>query len=137
MQLNYIVKDNEGNAGQNIMLTRGETKTVSVFLFNKDGSPFVFPATVTELLVKVFSNISQMSIQKTFTGALVTLFECAALGGAGLFGFQFTLLPADTNQMAANAAPLPMTATITDSSGNVTELDFLAVFEVEVPAVLT
>lgn len=131
----YVVNDDRKNAGQQIPITRGETKVVTMTLFNPDGTLFVYTAVLAEILVKVFSNISQASIQKRLSLAAVTPLTCAALGG--MIGFQFTLLPADTNMMAANNSSLPMLAVITDVGGNVTELNFLAVFSVDTPAVLT
>lgn len=136
MKLNYIVKDNQGNAGQTIAITQGESRVISVFLFNNDGSPYVFSGAVSELLVKAFSAINQSSIQKKLSLSEVTLINLTG-GFSGMTGFQFVLSSANTTSMAANNSGLPMIATITDNDSNVLELDFISIFNVTAPVVLT
>jgi len=137
MQRNYIVKDDKGNYGQTIPLTKGESRLISVYLFNPDGTPFDYSATIVEILVKVFSNINQTSIQKRLTTLGVAAITKAGASASNFIGFQFALSATDTGNMAANNSGLPMTVTVTDSSGNVLELDFISIFNVTPPVVLT
>lgn len=136
MQLAYVLKDNQGHSGQTLPLTQGETRTVTCFLFNADGTPYAWQGTLSELVVKCYANVSAPSIQKKYSLSQVT--PVTASGGlAGIIGFQFTLAAVDTTSMTPNSTGLPMTATLTDASGNVTELDFLQAFNVVQAAVLT
>lgn len=137
MQMNYLAYDDQGNVGQSIPFIQGETRLITVLLFNPDGTPFIYPGgTPSELLLKIFSQINAPSIQKTLSGSLVTL---ATASGAltGVFGFQFKLAAADTALMAANNSGLPMAAIFTDSSANKLEIDFSGIFNVSVPVVQT
>ncbi len=137
MKLNYIVKDDSGNVGQTLPITQGETRVVSVFLFNPDGTPLDYSATITEIFVKVYSNVSAASIHKKLSLSEVTAITKGGPLASNLIGFQFALAAADTGIMAANNSGLPMIATITDSGGKILELDFIAVFNVSLPAVQT
>jgi hypothetical protein len=137
MTVNYVVTDNQGNAGQTIPLTQGESRLINLFLFNSNGTPFVIPGTISTIVLKIFSTINGASIQKTLAGTTVAAITTAAGIKAGLMGFSFSLLAADTTSMAANNSGLPMTATVTDTSANITELDFISMFNVVPPAVLT
>jgi len=134
MNLKFIIKDEKGVVGPAIPLTQGESKTLSVFWFNEDGSPYVAPS-ITALLVKIYSSINQGSIQKSLAGSTVTLLQCTQLGG--YIGFQFSLLATDTPNMTANNSGLPVSFFITDASSNVTEGDILNAFDVSIPAVIT
>lgn len=139
MNLNYILKDDKGNVGQSIPLIQGESRIITCFLFNPDGSPFVYTPTMTNIALKIFSQINQSSIQKNYTDSpsKVTPITCSG-GAVGIIGFQFTLTAADTALMAPNNAGLPMTAKFTDnaSPGNIFEVDFIAAFNVT-PTVVT
>ncbi len=136
MQVAYVVQDDKGNVGQSIPFTQGETRLVTLWLFLANGLPFVIPGTISTAVLKIFSGVNQASIQKTLAGATVTL---TAVSGskAGTIGFQFPLTAADTASMAANNSGLPMIATLTDSGGLVYEFDFVSLFNVGVPAVIT
>lgn len=151
MEGNFVAQDGSGNVASNMLrqsgclapcppktlpLTQGETKLVTMWLFKKNGLPLVLPGTISAAVAKIFSGINQASIQKTLAAMTLTLINSSA-PAAGVVGVQFSLLAADTLSMAANNNGLPMTLTFTDSSGNVTELDFIAVFAVELPAVQT
>jgi hypothetical protein len=137
MQLNYIAKDDKGNVGQQIPLTQGESRNISIFLFNSDGTPFTYSGTISELLLKIFSTINQASIQKKYSLSQVTPITESGGASSNLIGFSFNLAAADTGSMAPNNSGLPMTATVTDSGGNTFELDFISLFNVTVPVVLT
>lgn len=134
----YALHDDQGNGGQKISLTQGESRTISVYLFEPDGSPVIYTATLTELLVKIYTSVSLASIQKKFSTSQVTplyLRPGATGTNTGIIGFQFQLAAADTAQIAANNPGVPMTATFTDSGGNVLEYDFLAAFSATLPVV--
>lgn len=137
MKLAYIVKDDKGNVGQSIPLTKGESRIITVFLFDSNGVPFSYSGTITEIDLKIFSTISVASIRKKLSLSEVTAITQAGPQTSNLIGFQFSLSAANTNAMAANNSGLPMTATITDSGTNVLELDFLEIFKVTDPVVLT
>lgn len=137
MTVNYVATDNQWNSGQTIPLTQGESRTINVFFENANGSPFVIPGTISAIVLKIFSTINAASIQKTLAGATVSAITLDGAIKSGMIGLQFTLLAADTSSMAANNSGLPMTATITDSLGNITELDFISLFNVSLPVVLT
>ena len=132
----YVLKDSSGNSGQSIPLTQGESRTVTVFLQNNDGTPRVIPGTISTAVVKIFSTINAASIQKSLAASTLTLATLAGITG-GTIGFQFTLSGSDTTSMAANNSGLPMIATLTDSSGNIYEFDFVSVFSVVPPVVVT
>lgn len=137
MELNYILQDEQGNlsspGAQAIPVIQGETKNIQVLLFQKNGLPFVYKATVTEIFVKVFSQITQASIQKKLSLSSVDKIMSADLGG--MIGFSFTLSSTDTPNMAVNNSGLPMSVSITDNSGNVSEIDFQGSFSVSAPLV--
>lgn len=137
MKIAYIAKDELGLAGKTISFTQGETKTISVFLFNPDGSPFTYSGTVTELALKIFSSINAASISKKLSLSTVTLINSAGAFVSTLTGFQFSLNSADTTSMAVNNSGLPMVANVTDSDGNILEIDFIALFNVTGPVVTT
>jgi hypothetical protein len=132
----YVVKDNFGNAGQTISFCQGEVRTVTMFLFSSQGIPLVIPGTISTIVLKIFSTGNNASIQKTLAATQVTAITQAGVN-PGLIGFQFALAAADTLSMAANNSGLPMIATFIDSAGNVTQIDFQAVFNVEAPTVVT
>ena len=131
MLVKYLLTDELGNAGQFISLTQGDTKTITFFPQLPNGAPLVYKATVATIVVKVYSQINQASIQKTLAATTVTQCTCTALGG--VIGYQFVLEAADTASMAANNSGLPMSVTVTDSSGNVTQYDVQGGFDVGVP----
>jgi len=135
--VNYAVKDSQGNFGQTIPLTQGESRLINMFFLHTDGSPFVIPGTISAIVLKIFSSINAASIQKTLAATTAAPITMAGSIASGMIGVSFSLLAADTTSMAPNNSGLPMTATITDSAGNITELDFISVFNVVPPAVLT
>lgn len=142
MIANYLIRDNLGNIASSedtstIPITQGEGRTITVYLFNTDGTPLMFTGTVSTFVAKIFSQIAQASIQKTLAASTLAVISKAGAVTSNVIGFQFTLQPADTSSMAPNNAGLPMTATIVDTSGNTLELDFPSVFEVTVPVVTT
>jgi hypothetical protein len=119
-------------------LIQGESRTISVLLFNTDGSPFLYTGTLSELLVKVYASVSAASIQKKFSLSQVTpIYQRLGTTNQGIMGFQFALSAADTATIAANNAGLPMTAVFTDNAGDVFETDFITAFTVSVPVVQT
>jgi hypothetical protein len=137
MQPAYIVQDQEGNTGQQVTITQGESDVVKVFMFAPSGAPLftsLVGRTVSELELKIFSTINAASILKKFSLSQVTVIKDDTLG---LFGFSFALASADSAAMAANNAGLPMSAILTLSDGTIEQFDFLAVFMILVGAVLT
>ena len=136
MTSQYVLKDNEGNSGQSLPITNGESRIVNVYLLNADGSPRIITGTISEVFVKIFSTINAQSIHKKLSLETVSLINIAG-AVSGMIGFQFSLLTSDTTAMAANNAGRPMIATVTDSDGNVSEFDFASVFNVTPPVVIT
>jgi hypothetical protein len=134
MQPAYIVKDDRGLSGQSVSLTSGETKGISFFLFNADGSPLFISGTISDILVKIYTSPNAASIHKLLSMSQVTKIADSVLG---MFGFAFTLAAADTLLMASNNAGLPVRVTLTMSDGSSIELDFLSIFNVLVPSVQT
>lgn len=134
MFIKYVAQDNFGNVGQKIPFVQGESRTITVWLRNENGTPFVYTGTLEELFLKIYANISVGSIAKKFSLEQVTPIEVSG-PIAGIIGFEFSLLPADTVKMAANNSGLAMSAFFTDDAANVLELDFQALFDVGIPAV--
>jgi hypothetical protein len=139
MDLNYVVKDEKGvavNSVNNpqgaIPFQQGETKTFQCFLFNDDGSPFVFPS-ASEIVLEIFSMIAQASITKKLSLSQVIPIASATLDGD--IGFQFSLTSANTGAMAVNNVGLGFSMTWTDESENVSQQDFTGVFSVTAPLV--
>lgn len=130
MNLDYIAKDDRGNVGQTLPLIRGESRTVSIYLFNPDGTPFDYSQTISTIAAKIFSAPNVAAITKT-----PTALSKAGASTSGLIGIQFSLTGTDTNSMAANSVGLPMSMKITDSLGGVLEVDFATLFTVTDPVV--
>ncbi len=131
MQPAYVVQDETlANGGQTIEITQGETKVVNVFMFKPDGGPLFVPGSISEITIKVFSQINQASIVKTLGDEEVTKISDETYG---CFGFKFILTAEDTLSMASNNAGLPMKAIVDLGEGGIKEFDFLAVFQVLAP----
>lgn len=135
MSPKYLLKDNLGNVGKSVSIVQGESRDVTLFLFNDDGTPLVYTPTPTEILVKIYSTINQASIQYKQSLAKVVAVASTQLGG--IIGLKFTLAAADSQGMAPNNSGLPMSAIFTDGSGNVLELDFQSAFNVSAPLIQT
>lgn len=129
----FALKDENGVGGKVISLTQGETKSVQAFMYNADGTPLFVSGTISEILVKVFSQINQAAIQKTLGMSQVTKISDSTLG---CFGFSFVLAAADTASMAANNSGLPMSATFTMSDGSIKEYEFQGAFDVSTPVLV-
>lgn len=133
--MKYLLQDNLGNVGQVLPLIVGESRQITVYLFEDNGLPFSLSDVPTEVLVKVFSNINQASIKKKLSTSDVALISQAGAVTSNLIGLQFTLATTDTALMAPNNNGLPMSITINGSK--VTELDIAAAFSVAVPLIQT
>lgn len=133
MVLKYVLKDDKGHSGQSLPITQGQTSSISLFLFNDDGTPYVWSGSLGSVLAKIFSGISQAPIMKSV--ALSSLTEITSSQLSGAFGVQFVLSATDTQSMAANNNGVPMTLTFTDSGGAVTEIDIPQAFSVSAPLI--
>ncbi len=131
----YLLQDNLGNSGTYIQMTQGESRTIKVFPLNADGTPMVFTATLSTIVAAIYTTVNLASIKKSL--ALSNLTKLISTDPAGCLGFEFTLTGADTASIVENSSGIPMLITITDSAGNVTELNFLEAFLIDVPVVLT
>lgn len=135
MTFNYVLQDNQGNVGQSIPLIQGESRTITAWLSGSNGAPIPV-ASLSEIVVKVFSQINQASIVKKLSLSQVTQIQLSGISGYNLAGFQFTLSAADTASMAANNSGLPMKAVVTVGTDTL-EFDFAAAFNVSTPVVTT
>lgn len=129
--MSYLLFDDQGNAGKTLPVNQGETKVVTVLPLLPNGAPLVIADPQTTIVAKIFSQINQSAIMKTLAASTLTPVTSDELGG--VIGYQFTLLPADTLNMAGNNSGLPMSITATDSGGKVTLLEIPAAFSVSVP----
>ncbi len=129
MKLNFAVRDEKGNGGQNVEIHQGEKKTINVFWFDETGCPYVFPA-ITALVAKI-SQGSSPALQKTLAAMQLTLITSDDLNG--VIGVSIPLSTADTALPVSST--LGMSLTITNSTTSVDELDLPNVFNVTAPLV--
>ena len=131
MNLDYVLKDEKNIAGQTLTIHKGELKTIKVFWFNQDGSPYVC-AGITAMVVKIFKGTGITPLSKTIVDNDITLISSDDLGGA--IGFQFSITAAESAALPVSST-VGMSAKVTVSTTAVDEQDFPSAFNVTAPLV--
>ncbi len=124
MDLNYVLEDEKGNAGQSIDLTQSEIKTIKVFWFKSNGVPYA-PLAITELLVKVFKGALITPLAKSLGDNTVSLIS----GNGGYIGFEFTMSASDTATLPISST-VGMSAIVINSTTGEDKLDLPNAFNV-------
>ena len=65
MILKCIVVDEKGVVGPSIPVVHGETKTLNVFWYNANGSPYVAPS-ISAIVVKILAQLNMIHICRPY-----------------------------------------------------------------------
>lgn len=120
--MNYVLVDECNNAGKQLAIVQGDTKTIQVYLQTKDNAPVQFPYNAIDIEFHV----------QGISGAIIKNFASGVSWLGAYFGVAISFSSADTANMQLNR--VSMSCVVTTPTGK-THYDFPNCFLLSPPIV--